>query len=133
MKIEFGQSSLPKLVSGSSKKKSKVINSKNAQTLKTSQNQNNHDSNSQSGTENSQSRMDKYDQITEAMYQDMLLACAKKNPGDLRVLAEVRNYLDKTERFTSEKGGFLKTPAEAKDIEVKARAILREIGHKASS
>jgi len=133
MKLEFGQSPSSKLVNESAKKKSNFKSSKNAQTLKTEQNGNNHDSNSQSGAKNNQPTLEKYNQINEAMYQEMLLACAKANPSDLRVLAEVRNYLDKTERFTSEKGGFLKTPEEARDIEVKARAILKQIGHKAKT
>lgn len=71
--------------------------------------------------------LDRYDKISEELYGDMLLAAAKKDPANLRIITEVRNWLDATGRLTVEKGDLNVDIEVARDIELRARALLKDM------
>lgn len=71
--------------------------------------------------------LDRHKEISEELYAEMLLAAAKKDPSNLRIIAEVRNYLDTTMKFKTEKGDLTVDVEAARAIEMKARALLKRM------
>lgn len=68
-----------------------------------------------------------FTEISEDLYKSMLLNAAHQNPTDIRIITELRNYLDKTEKMKIEKGDLILSESDMEKLVFETEEIIPEI------
>lgn len=77
--------------------------------------------------ENVENILSGFNEINENLYTTMLLRAAQDSPTDIRIITEVRNYLDKTEKMRVEKADLQLNERDMGDLIIEAERIIPEL------